>query len=99
MRFAMWRHVVVATVLFAARAGACPELPVAPAVPNAYGELQLGATNVNAALGSGRLTATVSRCGELTSLKWPGPSFYDQLAYLTSNAADARTRPHFGALD
>ncbi len=96
----MHRHaVVLTTLLVAAPVIACPELPLAPDVPNAYGELQLGATNVNAALGSGRLTATVSRCGELTSLKWPGPSFYDQLAYLSSNAPDARQRPHFGALD
>jgi hypothetical protein len=95
----MVRRLVLATLLSAAPALACPELSVAPAVPNAFGELQLGATNVNAALGSGKLTATVSRCGELTSLKWPGPSYYDQLAYLSSNAPDARLRPHFGALD
>ena len=93
------RLLVFVTLLSAAPAIGCPELPVTPAVPNAFGELQLGATNVNAALGSGKLTATVSRCGELTSLKWPGPSFYDQLAYLSSNAPDARLRPHFGALD
>ncbi len=87
-------------LLLAVRAArACPELPTAPDVPNAYGELQLGATNVNAALGSGGLTAAVSRCGELTGLRWPSPSYYDQLAYLTSNAPDARSQPHFGALD
>jgi hypothetical protein len=77
---------------------ACPELPVAPDGPNAI-ELQLGATNVNAALGNGRLTAGFSRCGELTVLKWPGPSYYDQLAYVTSNAPNARLLPHLGALD
>src|SRR5262249_18099504 len=57
------------------------------------------ATNVNAALGSGKLTAAFSRCGELTVLKWPGPSYYGQLDYLASNTPDARTLPHFGALD
>src|SRR5437763_456607 len=87
-------------VLLAARtADPCPELSVAPAAANPFGELMLGATNVNAALGSGNLTATLSRCGELTGLKWPGPSFYDQLAYLSGNAPDARLQPHFGALD
>ena len=87
-------------LLLAARtADPCPELSVAPAAANPFGELMLGATNVNAALGSGNLTATLSRCGELTGLKWPGPSFYDQLAYLSGNAPDARLQPHFGALD
>jgi hypothetical protein len=71
---------------------------VPPDAPNAV-ELQLGATNVNAALGNGHLTAAFSRCGELTVLKWPGPSFYDQLAYFTSNAPDARQQAHLGALD
>jgi hypothetical protein len=89
---------VLALAAVAGRAGACPELAVAPEVPNGI-ELQLGATNVNAALGNGRLTAAFSRCGELTVLKWPGPSLYDQLAYLTSNAPDARLTPHLGALD
>jgi hypothetical protein len=94
-----WARLSVAALLVAARAAACPELAVEAAAANPYGELQLGATNVNAALGSGRLTATVSRCGEVTGFKWPGPSYYDQLAYLTANAPDARRRPHFGALD
>jgi hypothetical protein len=90
---------LVVALLTVRAAWSCPELSVLPDAPNAYGEEQLGATNVNAALGSGGLTAAVSRCGELTSLRWPSPSFYDQLAYLTSNAPDARTQPHFGALD
>src|SRR5215467_12282352 len=90
----------LAVTLLAARAAdPCPELPVAPATANPFGELMLGASNVNAALGSGNLTATLSRCGEVTGLKWPGPSFYDQIAYLSSNAPDARLQPHLGALD
>src|SRR5262249_22673539 len=88
-----YRLVLLALALPAMRAAACPELPVLPDAPNAV-ELQLGATNVNAALGSGGLTAAFSKCGELTVLKWPGPSFYNQLDYLTSNAADARLQPH-----
>jgi glucoamylase len=81
----------------AASALACPASAVVPEEPNGI-ELLNGATNVNAALGSGRLTAGFSRCGELTVLKWPGPSYYDQLDYLSSNAPDARTLPHLGAL-
>jgi hypothetical protein len=82
----------------AATAAACPELPLLPDGPNAF-ELQYGATNVNAALGSGALTAAYSACGELTVLKWPGPSYYNQLNYLSSNAPDARILPRLGALD
>ncbi len=92
------RLACLALVASAARGLACPQLPVAHDAPNPF-ELQLGATNVNAALGSGKLTAAFSRCGELTVLKWPGPSYYSQLDYLASNAPDARTQPHFGALD
>lgn len=77
---------------------ACPLLGVLPDAPNAF-ELQWGATNTNAALGAGRLTSTVSLCGEISSLKWPGPSYYDQLDYLTSNDVDARLKPRFGALE
>src|SRR5262245_13894798 len=92
-------HLLGLTLLLgAAAAGACPELPVAPDGPNPY-DLQYGATNANAALGSGALTAAYSRCGELTVLKWPGPSYYNQLNYLSSNSPDARTLPHLGALD
>ncbi|HKA27748.1 MAG TPA: hypothetical protein VKH82_00110 [Candidatus Binatia bacterium] len=92
---------VLVVLLLLARASlarACPELPVLADAPNPF-DLQYGATNVNAALGSGRLTAAFSRCGELTVLKWPGPSYHNQLDYLSSNAVDARTLPHFGALD
>ena len=85
-------------VLHALPALACPELPVLPDGPNEY-ELQFGATNTNAALGSGALTAAFSKCGEITVLKWPGPSYWNQINYLASNAPDARIQPHLGALD
>src|SRR5690242_12045819 len=96
----MRRSLVVAVLLAlsAVRAPACPELPIATDGPNPF-DLQLGATNVNAVLGSGHLTAAYSRCGELTVLKWPGPSFYNQVDYISSNAPDARLLPHLGALD
>jgi hypothetical protein len=76
---------------------ACGPLPVAPDVVEPIERL-FGATNVNAAVGDGGLTAGISGCGELTVLKWPGPGSYDQLHYLSSNAADARLVPHLGAL-
>jgi hypothetical protein len=56
-----------------------------------------GATNVNAVTGHGRLSAGVSADGDLTVLTWPSPSFTDQLAYLSSNHLNARSRPRFGA--
>jgi hypothetical protein len=58
-----------------------------------------GATNVNAVTGHGRLTAGVSRDGDLTVLSWPSPSYSDQLGYLTSNDFDARSQPRFGAAE
>src|SRR5262249_43892464 len=97
-RMVLCRLACLAVLALVTEGLACPELPVAHDAPNPF-ELQLGATNVNAALGSGRLPAAFSRCGELTVLKSPGPSIYGQLDYLSSNAPDARTLPHFGALD
>ncbi len=58
-----------------------------------------GATNIHAVVGHGGLTAGVSREGDLTVLSWPSPSYNDQLAYLSSNALDARSQPRFGALE
>jgi len=56
-----------------------------------------GATNINGISGNGGLTIGISRDGDLTLLKYPSPSFYDQLNYRTSTAQDARTLPFFGA--
>ncbi len=58
-----------------------------------------GATNVNAVVGQGGLTAGISIDGDLTMISWPGPTFADQILYLSSNDLDARSEPHFGALD
>jgi hypothetical protein len=58
-----------------------------------------GASNTNAVAGHGGLTAGISVDGDLTVLSWPGPSFADQLQYLSSNDLDVRTKPHLGALD
>ncbi len=58
-----------------------------------------GATNINGAVGNGGLSVGLSSSGEITALKWPSPSYYDQLHYRTSTAEDARELPHFGAKD
>ncbi len=56
-----------------------------------------GATNVNAMAGNGGLSVGVARTGELTVFRWPSPSYYDQVHYLTSRDQDAREQPYFGA--
>src|SRR5207245_438790 len=66
--------VAVASLLIAAAAAAEPLDQV---------EHIFGATNVNAALGDGHLTAGVARTGELTVLRWPGPGGPDHLRYVT----------------
>src|SRR5439155_15664542 len=79
-------------LLFAATAAADPIDQV---------ERQFGATNVNAALGDGHLTAGVAATGELTVLRWPGPGSPDHVRYVTRTEAapgqSARSLPHFGA--
>ncbi len=58
-----------------------------------------GASNTNAVAGHGGLTAGISSDGDLSVLSWPGPSFADQLAYLSGNDLDVRSLPHLGAPD
>ena len=57
----------------------------------------LGASNVGAITGHGRLSIGVSADGDLTVASWPSPSYSDQLGYINTNAPDARERPRFGA--
>lgn len=57
----------------------------------------LGASNVHAITGHGRLTLGVSRDGDLSVMVWPNPSYTDQLGYMSSNAWDARDLPRLGA--
>jgi len=60
-------------------------------------EYIFGATNVNAITGHGRMSLGVSEDGDVTVLTWPSPSYSDQIAYVSSNALDARTLPRLGA--
>ncbi|MBM4344611.1 MAG: hypothetical protein FJ100_14700 [Deltaproteobacteria bacterium] len=81
------RH-VVATV-FAAPARAAPSRT--DRVEHAF-----GTTPIHAVTGHGRLSVGISKEGDLSTLVWPNPSYCDQVAYLTSNALDARALPYFG---
>ncbi len=56
-----------------------------------------GATAIHAVSGHGRLSIGVAADGDLTTLVWPNPSYSDQLAFISSNALDARDKPRFGA--
>jgi hypothetical protein len=53
-------------------------------------EWYLGATNINGTVGNGRLTVGVSLWGELTVLRWPSVSHFDQLRYLTAHGVPLR---------
>ena len=52
-----------------------------------------GPTDINAVSGNRRLTAAFNDEGTMTVLKWPSPSFYDQLDYRTTD----RSEPRMGA--
>jgi hypothetical protein len=59
----------------------------------------LGATDINGAVGNGGATAGFSAQGELTVLRWPSPSYFQHVDFVTSNDVNARALPHFGARD
>jgi len=54
-----------------------------------------GATDINAATGNQGLSVGVNREGTITLFKWPNPSFYDQIKYMTGS----RKEPRMGALE
>lgn len=54
---------------------------------------QSGPTDINAVSGNRGLTAAFNGKGTMTVLKWPSPSFYDQLDYRTTD----RSAPRMGA--
>ena len=61
-----------------------------------------GPGNVNGISGNGRLSAGFAGTGELTVMRWPNPSHFDQVCYLTpflSSSCEARTSPRHGALE
>ncbi|MCD6570445.1 MAG: hypothetical protein J7L53_07055 [Deltaproteobacteria bacterium] len=61
-----------------------------------------GPGNVNAITGNSAMAAGFSQKGELTLLRWPSPSYYDQVSYLTpflTNACETRKLLYHGALE
>ena len=53
-----------------------------------------GPTDITAVTGNQRLSAAVNAEGTVTVLRWPSPSFYDQIKYRTVD----RSEPHMGSL-
>lgn len=53
-----------------------------------------GPTDISGIVGGGGLSAAVNDKGTITVFKWPNPSYYDHVKYMTSD----RDRPFFGAL-
>jgi len=54
-----------------------------------------GATDISAITGNGGLTVALNEAGTITVFKWPNPSYYDQVKYLTTT----RDAPRLGALE
>lgn len=59
------------------------------ATPEGYGP-----TDISAVTGNGGLSVAENEAATITVLKWPSPSFYDQIKYRTTDRAE----PRFGAL-
>jgi len=60
-----------------------------------------GPGNVTGISGNGSLTTGFGYAGELTLLRWPSPSYFDQVHYLTpflKKACKTRKRPRNGAM-
>ena len=53
-----------------------------------------GPTDISAVTGNGGLSVAENEAATITVLKWPSPSFYDQIKYRTTDRAE----PRFGAL-
>lgn len=53
-----------------------------------------GATDINAVTGNRGLTVALNQEGTVTVFKWPNPSYYDQLKFMTTT----RDQPRMGAL-
>lgn len=82
---------VLALVLAATTAAAQPRPVALSAVEHA-----LGASPLHMVAGHGRLSAGITRDGDVAVLTWPSPSCCDQLTHLSTNALDARTQPRTG---
>ncbi len=82
---------VLALLLATSVAAAQPRPVALSAVEHA-----LGASPLHMVAGHGRLSAGITRDGDVAVLTWPSPSCCDQLTHLSTNALDARTQPRTG---
>ena len=57
-----------------------------------------GPTRMNAMVGNGGLSVGISQWGEVTVLRYPSPSFWDQLDFKTQFGEQSRELKYFGAL-
>lgn len=93
----MTRLGLVVLALLAPLATGCR---AAPGEPKEFlNERLFGPTRIHGATGNGRVSLGVSEAGEVTVLRWPGPSQFDQLAYRTMPGDDPRSRPRYGAAE
>jgi GH15 family glucan-1,4-alpha-glucosidase len=53
-------------------------------IADLFSETVAGGSNTAAAVGNGKLTAGISPWGEIVYFRWPSPSHYDHLRYVTS---------------
>ncbi len=60
-------------------------------------ETLFGPTRIHGASGNGKVTFGLSDVGEITMLRWPNPSQWDQLAYRTAPGRKSREKDRFGA--
>ncbi len=57
-----------------------------------------GPTRINGVVGNGALSCGISEWGEITVLRYPSPSHWDQLDYKTKPGEKSRELKYFGAL-
>jgi GH15 family glucan-1,4-alpha-glucosidase len=71
-------------------------------IPSSSGAIDweiFGPTRVNATVGNGSLSCGISRWGEITVLRYPYTSHWDQLDYKTKEGEKSRDEKYFGALE
>lgn len=93
------RHLRLLCALVAAAAVAAPALPANAQTAACFDESEetpegYGPTDISAVSGNGGLSVAFNHDATITVLKWPSPSYYDQIKYRTTD----RSRRFFGAL-
>ena len=89
------RALLVSSILLAAVAGPVGAQTAAECTQATTGTPeQFGPTDVSAVTGNRRLSIGLNDRGTVTAMKWPSPSYYDQIKYRTTD----REQEHMGAL-